>query len=417
MAVRYKSFRDRGVYVGFHGRNVEMLRCRAPKDPRLHDFEAIVPNFGGTDLARTASDLVMPFKDVPNWSELVGRDELLHDRVSQSYRNREGYLDPITVRDMRMETDLEAGDEKDRQIAENEIKISKADVQNAFLEILAMFGRKYAEIRGEADLRGVSRQVLVSLSENSPDDMVRLVRVIVGAVVSGASIGRDELQGRLDTLSDYASPICSMVTDDKSRSVGYLSRQMALLEELRDGVAAYCVENRTHEVVEAGHVIDANLNTFIDYALERAHMIKNAVLDESYYLNNKKYESLLAMIREERIRISFALDGWAGHATRWLSVDEEDTAARNAVLTFILRQMPAPPTELDDFTERRYGGDNPMQMRRRAVKEMHSWLDDKLDAEMHRRVLDTRAVTEAKSGDAAKTPSKKIMRRALSAGG
>jgi hypothetical protein len=415
MAVRYKSFRDRGVYVGFHGRNVEMLRCRAPKDPRLHDFEAIVPNFGGADLARTAADLVMPFKDVPNWSELVGRDALLHERVGQSYRDRAGYLDPITVRDMRMQTDLEAGDEKDKQVAENEIRISKADIQNAFLEILAMFGRKYAEIRGESDLRGVSRNVLVSLSESSPDDMIRLVRVIVGAVVTGASISRDELQGRLDELSDYAAPICSMVTDDASRSVGYLSRQMALLEELRDGVAAYCAENRTHEVVEAGHVIDANLNTFIDYALERAHMIKNAVLDESYYLNDKKYESLLALIREERIRISFALDGWAGHATRWLSVDAEDVSARNAVLSFILRQMPAPPTELDDFAERRYGGDNPMQMRRRAVKEMHSWLDDRLDAEMHRRVMETRAITEQEAVKGIKAPPKRVLQRVLSA--
>lgn len=392
MAVQYKSFRDRGVYVGFQGRTVEMLRCRAPRDSQVDDFEAIVPNFGGADMGRVSNDLVMPFRDVPEWTDLLGRDALLHERVAISYKDRDGHLDPITIRDMRLQADLEAGDERDRRLAENEIKISRTDVQNAFLEILAMFGRKYAELRGEADLRGVSRQVLMSLSEESPADMMRLVRIIVGAVVTGASISRDELQGRLDTLSDYASPICSLVTDDASRSVGFLSRQMRLLEQLQTGVAAYCEVKRPDEVMEAGRVIDFNLSTFIEYTLERAGAIKAAVLDEMYYLNDKKYQSLLSLIREERIKISFALDGWAGHATRWLSVAEDDIPARNAVLTFILRQMPAPPQELDDFVERRFGGDSLMSMRGRVVKEMHSWMDDSLDQEIYRRVMQGRGV-------------------------
>ena len=47
MAVQYKNFIDRGVYVGFHGRTVEMVRCRTPRDRMVDGFEAIVPNFGG----------------------------------------------------------------------------------------------------------------------------------------------------------------------------------------------------------------------------------------------------------------------------------------------------------------------------------------------------------------------------------
>ncbi|HAE00691.1 MAG TPA: hypothetical protein DCG04_04350, partial [Rhodospirillaceae bacterium] len=86
----------------------------------------------------------------------------------------------------------------------------------------------------------------------------------------------------------------------------------------------YCSTQRPDEVMEAARIIDFNLNTFIQYSLERAQAIKAAVLDDDYYLNDKKYESLLALIREERIKISFALDGWAGHATRWLSVAEDD---------------------------------------------------------------------------------------------
>ncbi len=414
MAILYKSFRDRGIYVGFYGRPVEMLRCRAPKDPALNDFEAIVPNFGGADMGRVSNDLVMPFRKVPEWSDLLGRDMLLYERVAASFMERKGHLDPITVRDMRLQVDLEAGDERDKRMAENEIAISRMDVQNAFLEILAMFGRKYAQIRGETDLRGVTRQVLMSLSEESPKDMMRLVRIIVGAVVTGASITREELQVRLDTLSDYASPICSLVTEDQSRAVGFLSRQMSLLEQLHQGVTDYCSIQRPDEIMEAGRLIDFNLNTFIEYTLERAYAIKAAVLDERYYLNDARYQSLLTLIRDERIRISFALDGWAGHATRWLSVGEDDIPARNAVLTFILRQMPAPPQELDEFVERRFGGDRLMSMRGRVVKEMHSWMDDKLDQEIYRRVMQGRSGIDPKKREAETPDIARAVKKAIS---
>ncbi|HAE03550.1 MAG TPA: hypothetical protein DCG04_19275, partial [Rhodospirillaceae bacterium] len=94
------------------------------------------------------------------------------------------------------------------------------------------------------------------------------------------------------------------------------------------------------------------------------------------------------------------LDGWAGHDTRWLSGAEDDIPARNAVLTFILRQMPAPPQELDDFVQRRFGSENLMTMRGRVVKEMHSWMDDTLDQEIYRRVIQGRsdAISGKKSG-------------------
>ncbi|NMM46229.1 hypothetical protein HH303_17190 [Rhodospirillaceae bacterium KN72] len=389
MAAHYRSFQDRGVYVGFLGRTVEMVRCRTPRDPEMDDFEAIVPNFGG-DMGRVSNDLVMPFAAIADWSDLLGRDKLLYERIEASYHEKEGHLDPITIRDMRLSADLEAGEERDKRIAENEIAIAKSDVQSAFLEILAMFGRKFAERMGEPELRGVSRSVLLSLNEESPKDMLRLVRIIVGAVVAGTSISRDELQGRLDMLSDYASPICSLVTEDKTRSVGFLSRQMQLLEKLRSGVSTYCSIQRPDEIMEAGRLIDFNLTTFIDYAMERANTIKSAVLDSRYYLNDEKYQTLLNLIRQERIKISFALDGWAGHATRWLSCDDDDIAARNAVMLFILRQMPAPPKELDDFVERRFGGENLLSMRGRVVKEMHSWFDDRIDQEIYRRVMQVR---------------------------
>lgn len=404
MAVVYKSFHDRGVYVGFQARTIEMVRCRAPLDPKIRDFEAIIPNFGGEASGRATNDLIMPFRSLEEWTDILGRDLLLHKRVAAAFTGRDGHLDPITIRDMRLQADLEKGEENDKSIAQNELAISKSDVQNSFLEILAMFGRKYAALMGETDLQNVSRLVLMSLGEESPKDMMRLVRIIVGAVVKGASINRDQLQRRLDTLSEYAAPICSLVTNDASRSVGFLSRQMQLLENLHSSITDYCSVQRTDEVMEAGRIIEFNLKTFIEYTWERAELIKSAVLDEVYYLNDAKYEGLLSLIREERVKISFALDGWAGHSTRWLSVDEDDVAGRNSVLTFILSQMPAPPQELDDFVERKFGSDNPMMMRGRIVKEMHSWMDDTLDQEIYKRVMQGRGAANPIAKTQSATP-------------
>lgn len=415
--IRYKSFHERGVYVGFLGRTVEMVRCRRARDQELFDFEAIIPNFGGDD-TRSSNDLVMPFRDVPEWSDLLGRDALLHERIASSYDNNDGYLDPITVRELRLDCDIEAGEERDQRIAENEKAISRIDIQNAFLEILAMFGRKYAEIQGETELRSVSRHVLMSLGEANPKDMMRLVRIIVGSVVEGADVGREELQVRLDTLSDYAAPICSLVTDDSSRQVGYLSRQMQLLEQLHQGITEYCANgNCPVEVVDGGAFIENNLGAFMDYTLNRAHVIKAAVMDDSYYLSDSKYQGLLDLIREERVKISFALDGWAGHATRWLSVDADDLGARNAVLTFILKQMPAPPRELDEFVEKRFGYENVMAMRGRVVKEMHSWMDDSLDKEIYNRVMRARSasnpINKAKAASETRSDVAKAVKQAI----
>ncbi|MCR9220739.1 MAG: hypothetical protein NXI21_10970 [Alphaproteobacteria bacterium] len=405
MAVQYKSFRDRGVYVGFHGRTVELARCRLPRRADADDYEALIPNWAGSDLGRS-NDLVMMFADLPKWTDLIGRDDVLHRRIMEGRAKYQGHLDPIMMRELRLEVDVEAGDETDRRQAAQEMKIAAQDVQSSFLEVLAMFGRRFAMLTGNRELAAVDRKVLLSLSEESPEAMLRLVRIIVGAVVQGTKIGRDALQARLDALSEFASPICSIVVRDSSRSVGYLSRQLRLLEALQQGVAAYCAEN-TEELREAGEVIDFNLSSFVDYALSRAETIRQAMLDETYYLNDSRYDGLIALIREERIKISFALDGWASHATRWLTVDEDDTPTRNAVIAYILRNMPAPPSELEDDPAVQARRDrNPMVLKAGAVKEFHSWMDDSLDAEIYKRVMKVRDLTT--TWDQGPAPTKRV---------
>ncbi|MBP5855990.1 hypothetical protein KAJ83_03150 [Marivibrio halodurans] len=418
MAVQYKSFRDRGVYVGFHGRMVELARCRMPRRTDLDDYEALIPNWAGSDMGRS-NDLVMMFADLTRWTDLIGRDRLLHQRVMEGRAKYQGHLDPIMMRELRLAVDAEAGDATDKRQAAQEMRIAAQDVQSSFLEVLAMFGRRYGKMMGSRELASVDRRILLSLNEQSPDDMLRLVRIIVGTVVKGARISREKLQSRLDGLSEFAAPICSIVVEDSSRSVGYLSRQLQLLEALDEGIADYCGES-TQEFRDAGEIITYNLQTFVEYALSRARHIKKAMLDESYYLDDKRYDGLLNLIREERIKISFALDGWASHATRWLTVDEDDIPARNAVIAYILRQMPAPPRELEEDPSVQYRRDrNPMQLRARTVREFHSWMDDTLDDEIYKRVMKSRnlATTWNRRADEPNADAGAVIEKAFSGEG
>ena len=57
---------------------------------------------------------------------------------------------------------------------------------------------------------------------------------------------------------------------------------------------------------------------------------------------------LLELIADERKRISFALDGWASHASRWFLLERDDMEGHDKALLFILREMPSAPKELTE---------------------------------------------------------------------
>lgn len=393
MAVRYKSFEDRGVYVGFQTRMVQLCRVRKPKALDLDDYEALIPNWSGGD-QKASNDLVMAMLDVPNWCSLEGRDYFLHQNVERRRSQAGGHLDPIMMREIRLETDSEHGDDIDKRAADHELSITRTDTQYAYLDILAMFGRNYADKIGLTQLSNVNRGVLMRLADESHDSLMRLVRILARTVSNEVGMSRELLQERLDVLSAFAAPICSIVTEDPSRAVGFLSRQQGLLERLHSEVLVFA-EDRPHEIREAALVIDVNIRTFLEYAVSRAEAIQAALLTESYYVNDNRYQELLNLIAEERIKISFALDGWSNHASRWLAVDPSNAGARDQVIAFILREMPSPTMNVEqEVAERVQLSDNTMSLRNRLVKEMHSWMDDSLDEGLYARVSQARALAE-----------------------
>lgn len=393
MSVRYKSFEDRGVYVGFQTRAVELCRCRSPK-VELDDYEALIPNWSGHDHS-SSNDLVMPFMDVPRWCTLNRRDEMLHQSVERRRTHTGGHLDPIMMREVRLEIDQQFGDEVGRKLAENELQIARVDTQNSFLEILAMFGRNYSDQIGIEEFRRVDHKVLKTLAEESKDSLTRLVRVLARTVSREVGMTRELLQERLDVLSTFAAPICSIVTHDESRDVGYLSRQLGMLETFHGELMDYS-GMAVQEVRDASHVIDINIRTFAEYAKARAMHIQNALLSENFYVSDKRYKELLDIIARERIKISYALDGWASHATRWMALGPDDVDEREKLIGFILREMPSPTVEVEEEVSHIVrGGDNLMSLRGRLVKEMHSWMDDSLDEALYKRVMDSRGLDSA----------------------
>ena len=383
MRVRFSSFQDRGVYVGFRGRAILLARLRSSRMEGQR-FEMLIPNWTGSKEAST-NDLVMPLESLPTWTSLKDRDTRLYNHIMETRLAEGGHLDPILMRDIRLTVDMEFGDAFERATAKEEYEISRMDEQRAYLEILAMFGRRYAKALGSKELAHVSARVLLKLMEEDGAELVRLVRTISGAVVKGAGISRDELTERLDRLSAFAAPICSLVTEDSSRAIGYLSRQQAMLEKLVERLRDYA-GTREDEVGDAVRVIDLNASAFAAYVDEKAATIRAAVLDERAYLSDESHVALRRNIGDERIRISFALDGWADHAERWMTVMGEDTQAKDQAIAAMLRDMPNPTREIEGTLQALDRGRGLMSLRNALVREMHSWSDDQLDAELAERV-------------------------------
>lgn len=387
MRIRFHSFEERGVYVGFSGRAVVLARCRRKLDDS-GDFELMIPNWTGvSDIS--SSDLVMPLDGLPDWAGLSPRDARLFSELQRQRDALDGHLDPILMRDIRLAVDVDFGDAYERATAKEEREIARLDTQNAFLEILAMFGRRYAHVLGNAELEHVNARVLTQLLQEDAEEMRRLVRMISGAVVRGAAISREALAGRLDALSAFAAPICSLVTRDMTRSVGYLSRQQGMLERLVRQVKDHA-GGREDDIGDAARVVDLNASSFLAYAEEKATRIRDALLDEGSYLSDDSYAALKDTVARERIRISYALDGWADHASRWATVAGEDEAAKNQVIAGMLRDMPNPTREIEEEMARIDAGRGLMTLRSALVKEMHSWSNDSLDTELFERVKKSR---------------------------
>jgi len=383
MRRRYLSFEDRGVLVGFQGRRLGLVRCRPVRDDRQH-YDAMLPNWSGDNFVGF-NDLVMPFAGLASWAPIAGYNQVLFDRVLAQADKLHGHMDPIMMREVRLATDLEIGKQRAQRIARFELTITERDAHRSLLEIVAMFGRHVAERVRKGELHQLSGEVLFHLADRSPDELRQLVRIIATAMSRGGRLSGEQLRERLDKIAEFAAPICSLVTDEPDSIVGYLSRQYRLVEKLHDALKGYA-ENCHAEVREAVQLICANTMSFMLFARARAEYIRAQVLEERRYLDDREHVRLLQAIAEERVRIAFALDGWAMHAEAWEEAGE-DPARREAVIARIMRDMPKPPVEVDEELVRVRTENGSMMFRGRTVRELHSWSNDTLDQELYERVM------------------------------
>jgi len=389
MANNFKTFASRGVYVGFTGSMLLHTRCRPSRDDE-NEYDAMIPNWAGGGELTKGNDLVMPFQDLTSWTQLNDRDDLLHELILQRRSKQDAYLDPILARELRLKADIECGDEFLIQKAKHELDIAKSDIQDAYVDVLAMFGRKYGAVSGQKELEFMTRNILVTLAEEEPLSLMKLVRVIIKTITVQTSIDREELQERLTVLSEYAAPMCSLITDEKFGDIGYLSRQNMRLEELHNDLK-YFADKQAGEIKKAIDIILMNIQAFLAYTNEKSARIKLALLQDSFYLDTKRYKHLLNYVLDQRSKISFALDGWARHAENWAVTHHENIEGQRHVIFHILREMPTAPKELEEEIERLFKVDNSvMALRHKMVKELHGWGDDKLDQVLHQRILESR---------------------------
>jgi hypothetical protein len=384
---RYLTFEERGVHAGFHSRRIAFVRCRVAKSGGSR-FEAVVPNWTG-DPHGSCNDLVMPWENLPAWAPVEGYDRALFEQIGREFRRFDGHIDPIMMDEIRMRVELEHGSDEQRERARSDLTIAERDTQRSLLEVVAMFGRHIAGRDHLPDLAGISGQVLYHLADQSPEELKQLVRVIAGSISRGTEVSGQVLRQRLDRVSDFASPICSLVTADPAGAVGYLSRRFGMVEHLHDDLRAFAARQQPEMQEDVG-LICANTMTFMLYGHARAEILRRMALEERSYTENAEHEALLRTIASERVRIAFALDGWSAHAEIWQRARSVGETAKQVAISQIMRDMPKPPMEVDAELNRMKGDSVSVTFRGRTVRELHSWANDELDRDLYQRVMAAR---------------------------
>lgn len=388
-----QNFADRGVYVGFRAKGLETVRCRKAKEENSV-FEALVVNWSGDTGQKSTGDLVMPFRDLPHWRPLGPFDDHLFHSVQDYGAKSAGYMDPIIMRDLRFKTILKYGHVFEAARADRTLAGEGSELQETFLEILCLFSRKYGHATGDRDLQFVTRDVLHRLIAEDVTELTRLARRLAHAVARLIHMDGDLLARRIEFYSEFGAPICSLLAEDKSRAIGYLSRQLGTLENLVMEIQEYGLDKSGELAIFIDRILD-NALKFISFTLTKAGQIHDLMLDNRAYINEDKFKELRRELTTNRLYISFALDGWGSHATNWELAKLEGPKACRDFIIALYRTMPHPTKELESTLasigyDMRHAG-----MRAGLVRVLHSWDDETLDQELAKRVEEGRQRQES----------------------
>lgn len=389
-----QNFEDRGVYVGFRAKGLETVRCRKAKtDSGV--YEALVVNWSGDTGQKSTGDLVMPFRDLPNWRSLPPFDEHLFDSVQDYGAKSAGYMDPIVMRDLRFKTVLKYGHVFEAAKAEQTLAGEGSELQETFLEILCLFSRKYGRVIGDRDLQFVTRDVLHRLMAEDMRELTHLARRLAHAVAELIDMDGNLLARRIEFYSEFGAPICSLLADDKTRSIGYLSRQLGALENLVMEIQEYGLDKSGELAVFIDRILD-NALKFISFTLAKATQIHDMMLDNRAYIDDRKFKEMRRELTTNRLYISFALDGWGTQARHWDEAKLEGPEAQRDFIISLYRTMPHPTKELESTLasigyDMRHAG-----MRAGLVRVLHSWDDETLDQELAKRVEEGRQREETR---------------------
>lgn len=384
-----QNFEDRGVYVGFRAKGLETVRCRKAKTDNSGVFEALVVNWSGDVHQKSTGDLVMPFRDLPHWRSLNPFDDHLFHSVTDYGARSSGYMDPIVMRDLRFKTILKHGNVFEANNTERTLSGEGRELQETFLEILCLFSRKYGKAIGDRDLQFVTREILHRLIEEDMTELTSLARRLAHAVADLIQMDGDLLARRIEFYSDFGAPICSLLANDKSRAIGYLSRQLGALEHLVMDIQEFGLNKSGELAIFIDRILE-NALKFISFALAKAAQIHDMMLDNRAYIDDEKFKALRSELTANRLYISFALDGWDSHARNWQQAKLEGPEACRDFIIALYRTMPHPTKELEN-TLARIGYDmRQAGMRAGLVRALHSWDDETLDQELAKRVEEGR---------------------------
>ena len=384
------SFERRGSVVGFNHDLLRNARLRITDD---YDWEAVIPNYQAQQ-----AQLVMDWDHLPSFASLDDRDRSLYQEINalDEDADEDVLIDPFVLRATRTKIDKELGETAEiRRRARREEQLDRQDRMQVYLSFLAQLTRDCGMANGDAFMANANTELLMKVTNGEIEEELGIDKgeftdKVLAFAAEKTGIDSKTINARLEFMSDKMAALGAINTSLSGRSAkttGFLSRSRRRLETFRTEIQTYKRECR-EEMIDPVTMIAFAAKQYMNYVDLRTSAIEQKF---SYFMNViEDFENSLALVRQSRRDVSFALDGWGELIDVW---DETGASAENDRIEegvrYILEHLPLmPQDELDhaDEDSRIWNGYD--GARTAMVRMMTRWGDGQVDEELQRRIED-----------------------------
>ncbi|MDJ0951938.1 MAG: hypothetical protein QNJ94_23755 [Alphaproteobacteria bacterium] len=382
------SFERRGSVVGF---NHDLLRNARLRITDEYDWEVVIPNYQAQ-----RAQLVLDWDQLLNFTSLGDRDRALYQAINalDEDEDADAIVDPFVLRATRIKIDKTLGESDEvRRRARREEQLDRQDRMMVYLSFLAQLTRDCGAAHGDTFMANATTDLLMRVTDSRAEeelgiDKGRFTDSVLAFAAEKTGIDFKVVNARLEFMSDLMATLGAINADLDGRSAkttGFLARSRRRLEAFRTEMLEYRNSCRT-EMVDPVNAIAFAAKQYMDYVDLRTCAIEQKF---SNFMNViEGFQSGLALVRQSRRDVSFALDGWSELIDVWDVASGAGTEEEiEQAVGFILDHLPLMPQDEHDHTDedsRVWNGYDGMGTA--MVRMMTNWGDGQVDEDLQRRI-------------------------------